>query len=295
MESTIWSLLYTLTRIPESVHLSLHLDYGPSSELLLLSVWPLHLLPAPSSASPVSIMAPVELDVTPRPAVTPSPSLFQPKIMSAVLELPLVSTTCTSLASLTTPMSLYLEAPITLLTARCSSLKERAEDTVSPWIPATVTAFLSRAAARAASTVSSLDSLACDTLEHLVDRLPVLKEDAPQLYQTARDSVSNKLFELSVFLASFTVCCVLLTVTDMLLGAVESLLQYTGHKGSRVGQVLGATRSQLAGVRKEGVRTSGSRRLQLLEEAGLGVVVVDVLGLNKIMGKYDKEGRDKQE
>ena len=61
---------------------------------------------------------------------------------------------------------------------------------------------MSRIVARAASTVSSLESLACDTLEHLVDRLPALKEEAPQLYQTARHSASNKLFELSVFLAS---------------------------------------------------------------------------------------------
>ena len=143
--------------------------------------------------------------------------------------------------------------------------------------------------------MSSLDSLACDTLEHLVDRLPVLKEDAPQLYQTARDSASNKLFELSVFLASFTVCCVLLTVSDTFLGTVDSLLQYTGQTGSRVGQVLGATRRQLAGVRREGVRTSGSRRLQLLEEAGLGVAIADILGLNKILGQYGREGQDKQE
>ena len=149
--------------------------------------------------------------------------------------------------------------------------------------------------ARAASTVSSLDSLACDTLEHLVDRLPVLKEDAPQLYQTAWDSASNKLFELSVFLASFTVCCVLLTVSDTFLGTVDSLLQYTGQTGSRVGQVLGATRRQLAGVRREGVRASDSRRLQLLEEAGLGVAIADILGLNKIMGQYGREGQDKQE
>ena len=29
--------------------------------------------------------------------------------------------------------------------------------------------------------------------------------------------------------------------------------------------------------------------------ARLGVVVVDILGLNKIMGKYGRQGRDKQE
>ena len=82
------------------------------------------------------------MDIAPR---EPATAFNSPKIVEELLEVPLVQTTCSSIATMAAPLSLYLEVPVASIATGAATLKTKAEVSVLPYTPAIVTSGISSA------------------------------------------------------------------------------------------------------------------------------------------------------
>ena len=155
-------------------------------------------------------------------------------------------------------------------------LQARAQES----LPAAITSWAGGAVARAGAALTSLDSLACGGLEQLVERVPALRKELPELYQDSRDSVAERVFAVTTLLASFTVCQVALKAADSSFGTSDRLLVLSGaeEEGGLRGGLRGA-RALATAVRMEGARKNGRPAVLALEDAGLLLGLAELSGL----------------
>ena len=207
------------------------------------------------------------------------------QIRERVLELPLVSNTYNSLTSLAAPISPYMEGPMTSLTTGCSTIKSLAEDQLLPHLPETVNNYISSTAEKANTAMSSLDSMACSNLEHLVEKVPALKQTGPELYQSTSETVTTRGHQLAVYLASFTMSQVFLKITDSSLSSMDSLVRLVGIQDSNLAVVaLRKVHSGASTVRQEGARINGTQRVLRMEKLSVLGVLAEVTGILSVLG-----------
>merc|ERR1712018_338047 len=143
------------------------------------------------------------MEISPR---EPSTAFNPPKVVEAAMEVPIVQTTYSSIVTMAAPLSLYLEVPVASLTTGCATLKTKAEVSVLPHVPTMVNSCFSRALSTATSVLSSLDTMAADRLNRLLDAAPWLRKQLPEIFEDTKKSAGTKVFRMSAFIASFTLC-----------------------------------------------------------------------------------------
>ena len=227
-------------------------------------------------------MPPVEMDIAPR---EPATAFNSPKIVEELLEVPLVQTTCSSIATMAAPLSLYLEVPVASIATGAATLKTKAEVAVLPYTPTIVTSGISSALGSVKSLLTSLDSMACDRLDQLLDAAPVLRKRLPELYEDTKTSAGSKAFQLTAFLASFTLCNLVLKVADSSLATTNSLARVAGvEETNMLVRGLTTTRTLAKEVRREGSRINGNPKLEKIEDASLVFALAEVSGLLDLLG-----------
>ena len=139
-------------------------------------------------------MAPVTIDTIPRDVVA-APPVAHLKIVDKAFELPLVNDAYNEVTRLAQHLTPFVEtakenvekfAPV--LESGFISIKNKAEEKFFPQLAEGTTvhiqAKLDTAMKKAASSLGSLDSLACVGLDHLTAKVPALKEATPELMGT---------------------------------------------------------------------------------------------------------------
>merc|ERR1712168_1192506 len=89
---------------------------------------------------------------------------------------------------------------------------------------------LDTAAGQVNSAVGSLDTIACDGLDQLTKKIPALKKETPELYESTKDSAICYLDFAKEYLASFTVAQLALTLTEQTLFAATGAIRRAGAK-----------------------------------------------------------------
>merc|ERR1719187_518595 len=82
-------------------------------------------------------------------------------------------------------------------------------------IPDSVTAKVTFAKGQVSAAVSSVDLSLCSGLDKLVDKLPALKQETPELYKATKSSVGSYAFMASTYVASFAVVSYALKFTEI--------------------------------------------------------------------------------
>ena len=121
----------------------------------------------------------------------------------------------------------------------------------------------------------------------------MIVRQALQLFQDTKEIFSDRVFQLSGFLASFIICQVLLKVVDTNLAIASAVLEATGLNRTKVGsmvlEVVEWTQSLATEVRREGARMNGTERVRRMEEVGLLRTVVEETGVLGLLGLGVKE------
>ena len=214
-----------------------------------------------------------------------------------MLDLPAVTSACSSIGRLAAPVSLYLSLPAASLISSCTSAKATMEEVLLPHLPVTITSCASRVAESVRSSLKTLDTLACEHLEEFLARNPCMKKEVGELYKEGVEATTDKLFTLATFLASFTVCQVALKVADSSMATMEVLLRMARvEEESQVVMRLKGTRNTATIVRKEGARRNGSPRVARMEAASLVGALAEVTGLLGLLGlRLQGEVQEEQE
>ena len=227
-------------------------------------------------------MAPVEMEISPR---EPSTAFNPPKIVGAAMEVPIVQNTFSSIVTMAAPLSLYLEVPVASLTTGCATLKTKAEVSVLPHVPTMVNSCCSSAIGTATNVLSTLDSMAADRLVRILDAAPMLRKQLPEMYEDTKNSAGTKVFELTAFIASFTLCQVALKVADSSLATTDSAARVVGiNEMNLLVRGLRKTRSMGTEVRREGARMNGNPKLARIDDASLVGAIAELSGLLDILG-----------
>ena len=90
------------------------------------------------------------------------------KAVDKALELPLVSSACSEMTRIASPLTPYVSS--------LSKVATQVEEKVAPHIPAVICRSSAAAMERA-------DHLACEGIDQLTEKLPQLKEDTPKLLE----------------------------------------------------------------------------------------------------------------
>jgi len=222
------------------------------------------------------------MEISPR---EPSTAFNPPKIVEAVMEVPIVQNTYSSIVTMAAPLSLYLEVPVASLTTGCATLKTKAEVSVLPHVPTMVNSCCSTALGTATNVLSTLDSMAADRLVRLLDAAPMLRKQLPEMYEDTKNSAGTKVFQLTAFIASFTLCQVVLKVADSSLATTDSAARVVGiNEMNLLVRGLRKTRSMGTEVRREGARMNGNPKLARIDDASLVGAIAELSGLLDILG-----------
>ena len=90
------------------------------------------------------------------------------KAVDKALELPLVSSACSEMTRIASPLTPYVSS--------LSKVATQVEEKVAPHIPAVI-------CRSSAAAVERADHLACEGIDQLTEKLPQLKEDTPKLLE----------------------------------------------------------------------------------------------------------------
>ena len=201
------------------------------------------------------------------------------------MEVPIVQTTYSSIVTIAAPLSLYLEVPVASLTTGCATLKSKAEVSVLPHVPTVVNSCCSRALGTATNILNTLDSMAVDRLVRILDAAPVLRKQLPELFEETKNSAGTKVFQMTAFIASFTLSQVALKVADSSLATTDFAARVVGiDEMNMLVRGLRKTRSTATEVRREGARINGNPKFARIDDASLVGTIAELSGLLDILG-----------
>merc|ERR1711936_791752 len=143
-----------------------------------------------------SIMSTVESESI--PAYDMMASVKNMKVVDKAFELPVVTSAYNEIVSLTSPITPYVETTVTFITP----IVEGGYHTIQ--------AKVNGAVAHLSVAVEKVDAFACGGMEQLVEKVPSLKDETPELIKNSKDSATVYLSDTTSFLASFSVALVLL-------------------------------------------------------------------------------------
>ena len=107
------------------------------------------------------------------------------KVADKAMDIPVVSDAVSEVTKITAPIAPYLEEGMRII-------KDKAGESMSETLKEKV-----------GSCVSSLDSLACNGLDHLTSAMPSLRSATPELVESTKETASTFLDNIQEFLASF--------------------------------------------------------------------------------------------
>jgi len=190
-------------------------------------------------------------------------------IVEKAFALPLVNATYDSLASLSTPLQPYAEKGAAMMSSMGESY-DAIKAGVQEKVPDAVSAKVTDAKGQVSAAVNSVDSSLCSGLDKLVDKVPALKQETPELYNSTKSSVGSYAFMATTYVASFTLVSYALKFSDFGMDGADRILKMIpGEKTQPLRSGLHWVRDEAAVVRQEGARRNGSERVLALENASL--------------------------
>merc|ERR1712212_1268494 len=143
---------------------------------------------------------------------------------------------------------------------------------------------LDTAAGQVNSAVGSLDTIACDGLDQLTEKIPALKKETPELYESTKDSAICYLDFAKEYLASFTVAQLALNLTEQTLFAATEAIKYAGLENKDVVKPvvenIEAIRRNARAIRRAGAKEVEPVPAKTIGEASLVGAVAEILGAN---------------
>merc|ERR1711887_154298 len=143
---------------------------------------------------------------------------------------------------------------------------------------------LDTAAGQVNSAVGSLDTIACDGLDQLTKKIPALKKETPELYESTKDSAICYLDFAKEYLASFTVAQLALTLTEQTLFAATEAIKYAGLENKDVVKPvvenIEAIRRSARAIRRAGAKEVEPVPAKTIGEASLVGAVAEIFGAN---------------
>jgi len=216
----------------------------------------------------------------------------KPKVVEKVFDLPVVSDTYDSLVKLSSPLSPYVEKIGTLaspMVDQALDLRARIEDKVPEGVQTGYTTTLNKVVTAAVS----LDATLCSGVDTLVEKVPVLKQATPILFNSTRESVSSYATLVATYMASFTIAQVFLKAADLGLETTDGLLKLTANeKVDPILRGLRKVRSEASSLRKEGIVLNGTVKAKTLEEATLIGAMMEIFGLGSF---FNQPGNSRDE
>merc|ERR1711970_39251 len=207
-------------------------------------------------------------------------------IVEKAFALPLVNATYDSLASLSTPLQPYAEKGAAMMSSMGESygaIKAGVQDKV----PDSVSAKVTDAKGQVSAAVNSVDSSLCSGLDKLVDKVPALKQETPELYNSTKSSVGSYAFMATTYVASFTLVSYALKFSDFGMDGADRILKMIpGEKTQPLLSGLHWVRDEAAVVRQEGARRNGSERVLALENASLLEVLAGLLNCKYLLNLF---------
>merc|ERR1711942_580196 len=203
----------------------------------------------------------------------------KPKVVEKVFDLPLVTDTYDSLAKLSTPLHPYMEKAGSIASPVVNSaftFKAGSESLT----PEMIQTGYNSAKGQVVAAAASVDASLCSGVDSLVEKIPVLKQATPALYNSAKESVGSFVNLAATYVASFTLAHVFLKASDVGLETADGMLKWTSNeKVEPIMMGLRRVRSDVCTVRKEGVVRNGTEKAKVLEESSLTWAVVEMFGL----------------
>merc|ERR1712192_72657 len=137
-------------------------------------------------------------------------------------------------------------------------------------VPDCVSAKVTDSKGQVSAAVNSVDSSLCSGLDKLVDKVPALKQETPELYNSTKSSMSSYTFMATTYVASFTLVSYALKFSDFGMDGADRILKMIpGEETQPLLSGLHWVRDEAAVVRQEGARRNGSERVLALENASL--------------------------
>jgi len=206
----------------------------------------------------------------------------QLKIVGKALDLPLVAdavsltrSTISPLVETMTPVAEKVEEQV------ASFIRTRAEESLLPHVSEGVKTNLTSAVEQVSAAVTSLDNLACEGLDQLTERVPVLRGPTPEVLETAKEVATSSIGLLAEYLASFTLTQVALQVGEASLSMVDSTLKRTGLE-KKMPVSIGNVRREARVLRRAGMRRAiaESSTAKTIGEVSLLGAVAEIMGVN---------------
>lgn len=158
------------------------------------------------------------------------------KVADRAMDIPVVSDAVSEVTKITAPIAPYLEEGMRII-------KDKAGESMSETLKEKV-----------GSCVSSLDSLACNGLDHLTSAMPSLRSATPELVESTKETASTFLDNIQEFLASFKLSQIGIRVVDTYLSVLESPISLVSTSVSTKVQDV---RRHLRAVRRAGAKRAG--------------------------------------
>jgi len=236
-------------------------------------------------------MAPVEIDTIPMDIMAPVKNM---KVVNKAFELPLVTSAYGEITKLAAPLSPYVENSMTTITPMVeigyNTIKAKVEENVIPHLPEgmseSVQANMTSAVDHMTAAVEKIDTLACGGLDQLTEKVPVLKEETPELIANSKETATSYLTLATNYMASFSVVQVALKIVDSGLDVLEGAVSLTGvvsDEGTAWSSIK-KIHTVANTVRINGNKTAGSTKARKIEEASIIGALAEVSGLNYILG-----------
>jgi len=207
-------------------------------------------------------------------------------IVEKAFALPLVNATYDSLASLSTPLQPYAEKGAAMMSSMGESY-DAIKAGVQEKVPDSVSAKVTDAKGQVSAAVNSVDSSLCSGLDKLVDKVPALKQETPELYSSTKSSVGSYAFMATTYVASFTLVSYALKFSDFGMDGADRILKMIpGEKTQPLLSGLHWVRDEAAVVRQEGARRNGSERVLALENASLLEVLAGLLKCTYLLNLF---------
>merc|ERR1712055_992127 len=204
-------------------------------------------------------------------------------IVEKAFALPLVNATYDSLASLSTPLQPYAEKGAAMMSSMGESY-DAIKAGVQDKVPDAVSAKVTDAKGQVSAAVNSVDSSLCSGLDKLVDKVPALKQETPELYNATKSSVGSYAFMATTYVASFTVVSYALKFSEFGMDGADRILKMIpGEKKEPLLSGLHWVRDETAVVRQEGAKRNGSERVLALENASLLEVLAGLLNCTYLL------------
>merc|ERR1719489_265855 len=154
-------------------------------------------------------------------------------------------------------------------------------------VPDSVSAKVTDAKGQVSAAVNSVDSSLCSGLDKLVDKVPALKQETPELYNSTKSSVGSYTFMATTYVASFTLVSYALKFSDFGMDGADRILKMIpGEKTQPLLSGLHWVRDEAAVVRQEGARRNGSERVLALENASLLEVLAGLLKCSYLLNLF---------